>query len=68
MEGDGTQGNGHLVCKWWDPESNADEFWAVGRKPRIFPGSYTLRNITLALLVPKHRFQHQLTAEIYKPR
>ena len=26
--------------------------WAVGRKPRIFPGSYTLRNITLALLVP----------------
>lgn len=42
--------------------------WAVGRKPRIFPGSYTLRNITLALLVPKHRFQHQLTAEIYKPR
>ena len=26
--------------------------WAVGRKPRIFPGSYTLRNITVALLVP----------------
>ena len=26
--------------------------WAVGRKPGIFPGSYTLRNTTLALLVP----------------
>lgn len=25
--------------------------WAVGRK-RIFPGSYTLRNSMLALLVP----------------
>lgn len=48
VEGDGTQGNGHLVCKWWDPRSRV---WAVGRK-RIFPGSYTLRNSMLALLVP----------------
>ena len=26
--------------------------WAVERKPRVFPGSHTLRNSMLALLVP----------------
>lgn len=35
MEGDGTQGNGHLVCKWWDPRSSTDEGLGCGKEENL---------------------------------
>ena len=37
MEGDGTQGNGHLVCKWWEPKSSADEGLGCGKEAKNLP-------------------------------
>ena len=37
MEGDSTQGNGHLVCKWWDPKFSADKGLGCGKEAKNLP-------------------------------